>query len=118
MREAFEAPRRDLNICLQTSKARMEKGPPYKEMSLEACRVTLGVWQVKCQQLENTKGCAQHWKDRFDTLKRESLTCLGEREHLNENLDTYEGTIRFMHVERNECQAKFTSLVEFCNWMT
>lgn len=49
MREAFEAQRRDLNISLQTSKARVEKGPPYKEMALEACRVTPGVWQVKCQ---------------------------------------------------------------------
>lgn len=30
----------------------------------------------------------------------------------------FEETIKFLHAGRNEYRAKFTSLVEFCNWLT
>lgn len=36
---------------------------------------------------------------------------------MNAKLDTYEGTIYFLHVGRDGYREKLTILVEFCNWL-
>lgn len=106
MSEILEAHIQDLNISLWNSKVRVEQELLRKERGLVASQVTPEMWEEKFQEEEHAQDWTRHWKDRFDSLQRESLDFLNEREEMNENFGNYEGTICFLHVEGDEYHEK------------
>lgn len=53
-------------------------------------------WNEKYQEAEISKECAQHWKGRYESLRKESLGWMNEKKHLNGLLDTYEKSINIL----------------------
>lgn len=118
MRVTLKAQIQDLSISLWNSKAGVELECRRKERALAASQVTPKIWEEKCQETENAKDQARYQKDKFESMQGEILEWMNEREDIKANLDAYKGTIYFLHVERDGYHENFTSLVEFCNWLT
>lgn len=97
MREECEVKIKKLKLSLKNVNTRIEQEcRRLREETVRISYVNPQVWNDKHQEAEIATKCAQHRKERFEALKKESLRWINEKKHLNRLLDTYEKSINIL----------------------
>ncbi|KAI5413921.1 hypothetical protein KIW84_058171 [Lathyrus oleraceus] len=87
------------------------------EEALSACSVDPEVIRERSEELSDARGPVGHWRTRYDDLRIQYDELMAHIGELNEKIDKHEDAIHTQEAGSRSIHAKFTSLVEFYNYL-
>lgn len=105
-----------IKLSLYNANAKADMECCLEEEVVRTSYVTPHIWREKYQKVELATRSVEHWKERFEALKREGLGWLSEKSHLSGLLDIfYAKSINLLQPAATMYRAKCDFFVRFCD---